>query len=106
MAAVSWHQSLDLARSEHEVLNVVREFVASLDPYQLAQLPAACRPGKFFDADDITSFAFDVIRHHCDEVDATRDLVQRIGAFFSYASTRLSQIMASPIEGNEVARSA
>jgi hypothetical protein len=94
MSAVGWQHVLDQARSEHEVVKVVREFVASLDYHELARLPAPCRPGKFFDAEDITTFAFEVVRHHCDEAEPTRELVHRIAAFFSHASTRLSQILA------------
>ena len=94
MASVGWQHTLDRACSEHEVVMVVRDYVASLDPYEVASLPPHCRPGKFVDAEDITSFAFDVVRYHCDEHEKTRELVHRIAAFFSYASTRLSQIMA------------
>ena len=106
MAGVSWQESLDMARSEHDVVKVVREFVAALNPYELAQLPSSCRPGKFFSAEDITSFAFDVVRFHCEEQEATRELVHKIAAFFSYASTRLSQLMARANDTDQEAQSA
>src|SRR5687767_10391466 len=93
-APVGWQHTLDQAGSEHQVVMLVRDYVASLDPYQVASLPPQCRPGKFVDAEDITSFAFEVVRYHCEQNDKTRELVHRIAAFFSYASTRLSQIMA------------
>ena len=94
MAGVGWQDVIDRADSEQEVVRVVRDFVASLSPYDLARLPSQCRPGKFFGAEDVTSFAFEIVRHHCDQDVETRDLVHRIAAFFSQASTRLSQLLA------------
>ena len=102
MAAVSWQESLNLARSEQDVVKVVRDFVAGLNLYELDKLPSPCRPpGKFFDAEDITSYAFEVVRHHCDDDEPTRELVHKIATFFSYASTRLSQLMARAADPDE-----
>ena len=107
MAAVSWQESLDLARSEPEVVKVVRDYVASLNPSELGLLPAHCRPGKFFSAEDITSFAFDVVRYHCgDDQEQTRELVHKLAAFFSSAATRLSRIMARASDSNAQVQSA
>ena len=107
MSAVSWKESLELAATEQDVVRLARDFVASLEPADIARLPQVCRPGKFFDAVDITAFAFDVVRYECADHEPLSQLVHRIAAFFSQAATRLSQIMASsndPLE--EEARSA
>jgi hypothetical protein len=85
-------ESLDLADSEHDVIAVVREFIASLDAYEIARLPSQCRPGKFFVAEDITSYAFDLVRYQCDKDAPTRELLHRIAAFFAHASARLSKL--------------
>ena len=94
MAAMGWMETLDLAESEQEVVKVAREFIASFDAFEMERIPQQCKPGKFFGADDITSYAFDVVRYQCDRDRETRELVHRIAAFFSYASSRLSQLMA------------
>ena len=91
---LTWQQTLDQADSEHEVIKVVRDFVASLNPQELAGLPEACRPGKFFGAEDVTSFAFEVVRHHCADDEPARELVHKIAAFFAYASTALSRLLS------------
>lgn len=106
MAAVSWQESLGLARSEQDVVRIARDFVASLNPYEVAQLPAPCKPGKFFNAEDITAFAFEVVRYRCEDKEQTRELVHKIAAFFSHASTCLSRIMARASDAGEEARSA
>ena len=90
---LSWQQTIDAAGSEQAVVKVVRDFVASLNPCELGRLPAQCRPGKFFDAGDIASFAFEVARHHCEDDEVTRH-VAKIAAFFSHANMRLAQLLA------------
>ena len=106
MAAMGWQQTLDLADSEQAVVKVVRDFIASLDPYEMAGLPAQCRPGKFFDAEDITSFAFEVVRYRAPEDQPAPELVHKIAAFFSHASTRLSQLLARSNNPGEEMQSA
>ena len=90
----TWQDILDGAESEHAVVRIVREFVAAIDPFELASLPPPCRPGKFVDAADVTDFAFEVVRHQCADNEPARHLVHKIAAFFSHASARLSRIMA------------
>ncbi len=107
MAAITWHESLEMASSEHEVVAVVREFIAGISPYEMEQIPQKLRPGKFFVAADITAYAFEIVRYDCEE-DAARELVHRLAAFLSQASTRLSHLMAAgerPHAANEPLRS-
>lgn len=102
----SWQDQLESAVSEGEVISVARDFIAQFTPQEIEQLPAACRPGKFFEADDITAYAFALMRHNCDAEDGTAALVHRIAGFFSSASIRLSQIMAAPTAQQDAAREA
>lgn len=92
--ATSWSESLDSATSEKEIVDVVRDFVASLDAENIQKLPEHCRPGKFFDAEDVTSFAFDLVRAECNRGDGSEDLVLKLSLFFAQASIRLSQVLA------------
>ena len=57
-------------------------------------LPEHLRPGKIVDANDITTYAFELVRHECHDAGAHR-LVERLAHVMSRASIRLSQIMVS-----------
>ena len=93
MAATTWQEQLDAASTVSEVVKVVKDFTSSLDHWDLAKLPVDCRPGKFFDAEDVSSFAMTVARY-TNRGDAEADaIVDKLDSFFSYASVRLSRIL-------------
>jgi hypothetical protein len=91
---MSWSQRLDLAEREADVVAIARDYLASLDPFEVATLPERCKPRKLFDATDIASYAFDLARQHTEEPPAAA-LVHRMAALFVHANIRLSQILAS-----------
>ena len=93
MATVTWHTLIDEASTEHDVVVVARDFVAGLDRREILDLPEECRPGKFFDANDITSYAFVLARHDCGDVQAS-PTPHNLASFFSEASIRLSKILS------------
>lgn len=92
-APLTWQQRLDLARHEGEVVAIAREFLAMLDPYEIDRLPKRCRPPlKLVDREDIAGYAYDLMRHQCDEADETAELVHKLAHFFSHASMRTAQL--------------
>ena len=92
MTAITWQQRIDSAHTEEEVVEAAREFLASFTPYELSALPAPCRPpSKLVDRDDVSNYAFDLVRHEC-ETPAAMDLAHKLARFFSHASTRLTHI--------------
>ena len=91
---ITWQDRLNLASTEAEVVVAVKEFVAQFTPDEISDLPKHCRPGKFFDANDITSFAFALVQHQCGDNAESAKVVQRLASFFSNASIRLAEIMA------------
>ncbi|MEP7070046.1 MAG: hypothetical protein ABI789_12430 [Usitatibacter sp.] len=93
MATVTWHTLIDEAGTEHDVVDVVKDFVAGLDRIEIFDLPEECRPGKFFDANDITSYAFVLAKHDCGDARASQTL-HNLALFFSEASIRLSKILS------------
>jgi hypothetical protein len=99
-AAVTWRENLDQAMTEREVLLLVREYIARLDPHELSLLPAQSRPGKFFDADDVAGFTLDLIRSHLADVEASPPMAVELMAFFSHASQRLSEMAGSANDAN------
>jgi hypothetical protein len=96
---LGWNDLLKAARTENDVVTIVRDFIATLEPQEVASLPAPCRPGKFFEADDVTDFAFALVQHDCGDDPQAAALVSKLSAIFSNASDRLSQILAR--SGNE-----
>lgn len=104
--SISWHSLLGAAESEHEVVDIARNFLATLSPYDIARLPADYRPGKMVDASDITTYAFLVMRHNCDEGHGIPRVAHKLAAFFSSASIRLSQILAASGGEDDIRHSA
>ena len=100
---ISWQDRLDLAATEPEVVEVARDYLASLDPFEIAQLTERCRPRKLFDASDIASYAFDLAREHTEEPPPS-GLVHRMAALFVHANIRLSRILAKSNDDEGAAR--
>jgi len=93
LAAPSWQDRLEAADSESDVVQVAKDYIATLDPAQVALLPASCRPRKLLTANDVSSYAFDLVRYECGDADLSAPFIHRLAAFFSHASIRLSEIM-------------
>ena len=97
--SVSWQERLDGCSSCEEVVASARDFLATFSPYELASLPEALRPPtKLYDGEDLTTYAFELVRRDCKgDPAAVGELVQKFAHFFSHASIRLSQIQAHPV---------
>jgi len=93
VTSASWQQRLREAGTDAEVLELARQYLGSFDGYELAMLPQRCRPRTLVCAQDLSSYAFDLVGHYCDKSDATARLVQQLAAFFTEASIRLSEIV-------------
>ena len=91
-----WRRHFVAATTEHEVVTLAREHVASWEPQQLANLPEECRPGRIRDGDDISHSAYDLARAHCSlRYDGEQDvLVLRLLAFMSEAAIRVAEVKA------------
>lgn len=95
MTGTTWQHRLDAAHGVDEVIQATRDFLAGFGPFEIDALPADCRaPAKIVDAEDVSSFAFELVRYECAAGDATVELVHKLARFFSHASMRLAQITA------------
>ena len=92
-----WPNILDGARTEQDVVTIVREYVATWSPEELGRLPAACRPGKITDAEDVSDLAFCLTSAHLSFSGplADRLLLERLMGFFTHAGTRLAALNAT-----------
>lgn len=91
---MSWQDQLDRAKSEADVVAIVREFMATVSPWEVARLPEPLRPRKITDASDVTQFAFDLVRGDILDNEGTQRVLHRLAHLFSRASLRLSQILS------------
>lgn len=90
---VSWAARVEGASCSQEVVDVAREFLAQLTPYEVYALPPACTPPpKLVDADDVTAYALALVRHDCAEAAAEPGLAPKLADFFSHASGRLARL--------------
>jgi hypothetical protein len=94
MPVLTWQRRLQEAHDERDVVVIARDFVATFGPDEIGRITEPWRPGKFFDANDITSYAFLLVRHDCEHQPRSAPVVHRLADFFSEASIRLSQILA------------
>jgi len=94
MVGTTWQHRLDAAHGAQEIVAAARDYLATLDPAELCALPEGCRPpAKIVDADDVSTYAYELVRFEC-EATETRELVHKLARFFSHASTRLAQVTA------------
>ena len=93
--SMTWADVLDDVGTPHDVLSVARDFLATWDPYELAALPAECKPpGYFVEPEDIVNYAFTLVQSHCGSAQGDPG-VYRMAKFFSHATRRIAILMST-----------
>lgn len=88
-----WGERLANAHEIGDILTVANDFIAQMTPAELADLPTNLRPSRMEGAEQVASYALDVVRHRCLSTPSTADgLVCRLALFFSAATLRLAQV--------------
>jgi hypothetical protein len=90
MAAIAWHDRFEEAGSVDEMVQVVREYVSSMEGEVRGRIPVTCRIDRIVrddDIDDATYRLADVTRERRDD---TR--LAEIFNHFLHASLRVSQM--------------
>ena len=80
--------------SEHDVVQLVRDYVGEWLPEELGRLPVECRPGKVRDAEDINELAFK-LTSACVSFDVAPDnlrAMEEMDAFLGQACRRMAEI--------------
>jgi hypothetical protein len=92
-----WSQAVDGAETESELVSIVREYTATWGPDELSRLPAACRPGKISDGEDVSELAFRLAQAHLAFTGSLSDrlLLERLMGFFTHASARFATLQAT-----------
>ena len=89
-----WRRHLSVACTEHEIVQLARDYVATWSPEEMFRLPEECRPGHVREGDDISHCAYELARAHCSlrYVDDIDRLLMRMLAFMSEAAMRLAAV--------------
>lgn len=102
--SLTWGDVLDEVGTPHDVLKVAKDFLATWDPYELAALPADCKPPAYFvEAEDVVDYAFTLVQSHCGPAHGDAG-VYRMVKFFSHAARRVAILLSavpSPSATNE-----
>lgn len=62
----SWQRAAAEAGTAHDLLNITREFIATFSPAEMASIPAACRPARVKDIDDLHHWQQRLAEAFCD----------------------------------------
>jgi hypothetical protein len=96
-----WHSAVEVVESVGEVVELTRDYLASLLPEDLAQLPAACRALRVKAEDDIEYWTLKLSqRHTASDPDVDPNRTQDIFNHLLHASLRISQIHKGLAEGS------
>jgi hypothetical protein len=93
-----WLQKIGDTRSQHELLNLAREYLAAWYHGDLAQIDEACRPTRIKGVDDLHFWSERLAEGYCghavlgDRADMHREML----TFFLEASRRAGQLRDSP----------
>jgi hypothetical protein len=87
--------SFKYASNEGEVVDMVRQCLASLQAHELGRLPESCRPGEILRSEDITNLAFSITsaRIAGNGVDG---VLQKLDTLFAHACLRLTELATDP----------
>jgi len=93
-----WNERVDTARTPGEVLDIARDYLASLSSEDLVSVPDDCRPGCLEDQSDIDFWNLKLAEECRSIWGTTRDgqMVTELSQFFLHASLRLSRIGETP----------
>ena len=83
------------ATSEADVVRIAASYLAAWTPQELAAIPAACRPGKATEGEDLADIAYELTRARI-ESSAPQPSLEEMDSFFAQACARVSQIEAAP----------
>ena len=92
-----WPHVLDGATNEQDLVAIVRNYLATWSPEEIARLPVSCRPGKVIDGEDVSDYAFRLASSHVDFSGplADRLLLERLMGFFTHAAARFAAMQAT-----------
>lgn len=98
---IAWYHQIDDAKSPLEVVAITRDYLASWTPRELARLPAACRPGKLRDEEDIELLHSRLVDEYRNTRASGEELssLQQLTSLLVRASIRIAELRDGPSPG-------
>jgi hypothetical protein len=90
MDSEAWSKRIEGAASEADVVGLVRQYLESRDPGDIARLPGDCRPPRYYTREDITDCAYRMAAYHGHD-EAAR-LIHRLGSVMTAAAVRFAEL--------------
>lgn len=96
---IDWIQKIGVTRSQQDLVELSREYLASWYHGDLAQIPEECRPTRVRDADDLHYWSERLAEGFCEGalLGARPDLHRQMLTFFM-AAVRRSKALPRPAE--------
>ena len=93
-----WRYTVDAAETERDLIEAVRDYLATWDPSELSELPESCRPGRVTSGEDVSDMAYKLsqLRLEFDGSVDQRAALDRMMGFFLHAASRFSKIASRP----------
>jgi hypothetical protein len=90
----TWFSNLERSKTVSEVVSVVRDFMATWTPAELALLPEKCRPARVRDEQDVEALHSLLVEEYrvSRATGAELDALQRLTSFIVRTSIRLSEL--------------
>jgi len=104
MRTPTWQERLDECRSEAQIVEVARAYLASFEYWDIARLPDGCKPTKLTCGADVSQIAVALASYRYDERDRCAELIHRLAAFFIQAHLNLSRIVETTNDENGAAK--
>jgi hypothetical protein len=98
---ISWYRQLANAKGTLEVVAIVRDYLTTWTPHDLARLPQAARPGRIRDEEDVELLHSAAV----EEYRSTRatgedlDLLQQLTSLLVRASMRIAELRDTGSKG-------
>jgi hypothetical protein len=95
-----WHSTLEVAETVGEVVELIRDYLATLLPEDFAHLPRTCRALRVKAEDDIEYWTLKLSQRHTGTDAVDLDRTQDIFNHLLHASLRISQIRKTLAESS------
>jgi len=101
-----WHHQINEARCSEDLVQIARDYIASLSPTEWSSVPRACRPERIKGIDDLSHWHYRLADEYLGIASTTHgyETLRDMLAFFTTASERASEMCDSMMSPNEDAR--
>jgi len=94
-----WHHQINEARGWEDLIQIARDYIASLSPAEWSSVPRACRPERIKGIDDISFWHRRLADEYVCIAKTTQgnDTLRDMLAFFTTAAERSSEMVGSAL---------